>query len=904
MTSKDRDEGGMREEYEELMTEIASVESQIADLQELLPTLKSRATQLKRYLTSLSFHPVSAPPPQRATKAAVSYPRSQLLSKARQLWGINSFRLCQEDVINSVLEGNDTVVVMPTGGGKSLTYQLPAIFLEGTTLVVSPLLSLIMDQVHHLENAGINAVALTGTTDKDEAKRIGKEMVEDVGEEIKLCYVTPERIAGNKGFMNTLTKMYGKNKLSRIVIDEAHCCSQMGHDYRPDYRKLSKLRTLFPEVPIIALTATLPSPVLSDLLDVLGLAPIGKGTAFFSSPLYRPNLNYSVMSKPQQADAVIKKLVEWVEDNHSKETGIVYCLTQKDSETVAAAIAETSEGRIKTGVYHAALPDGEKERIHEHWRDGKVQVVCATIAFGLGIDAARVRWVVHHSLPKSLEGYYQESGRAGRDGNTSDCVLLWRGQDAFRVLSIICDDRTGTEKLWPMIRYAQDLSLCRKKSFAAHFGREGSGKSVAAFERAGNEDADCGHCDNCLRGPSSFQEKDVTLESWRILRCLQQVENQGGRVTFSQLIDLVRGLGGGVVSTGNGNQKTRLNIEAVAGSKVTLSKDATERVVLNLLVNDFLKVEYQATAYSVNVYLKKAPGATRLLRFTRQDIEKAALGEEVRGIVRIVLNLESAELGRGRTSAAKGKGQEKKRKREEWESDDMRDRQPSVSTSTRKKTRRAKTSGRKTETDHCESEEAPSASVRKSKPSELQKAALKKTLSRTKKPNQDIVELDDNSDTLPDISEVVPMLQGQGDERSPTEFLKRNRIQHTSCGMSERNKEDGNSGIPGRFRHSSPLRKGNIEAATSSHEAVNHPPAAVAIHSIPPSRPTSVVHPEYSPPPRSSPPQMDSGDNVLPMLRIPQDRPPLKEEANTVLDDQAGWDRSFENWFIEETEDA
>ncbi|KDQ10516.1 hypothetical protein BOTBODRAFT_115767 [Botryobasidium botryosum FD-172 SS1] len=550
----------------------------------------------------------------------------------KRVFGINSFRLCQEGVCNACMDGRDVVCIMPTGGGKSLTYQLPAIVNPGCTLVISPLISLITDQILHLREAGIEAVKLTGSTSKEEGRSIFSRLTSPSSggqKDIKLCYVTPEKIAKSKAFTSMLEKMAAAGRLSRIVIDESHCVSQLGHDYRPDYKKLSILRQLLPHIPILTLSATCPEQVLKDMLKILrmkevvdGTAASKDGTVLFTSPLYRKNLHYRVVPKPSSASGVIQAMSEYILENHRDRCGIVYCLSKKDTETVAIGLRETSGDKIKTGVYHADIPESEKERLHIRWRSGEVQVVCATIAFGMGIDKADVRFVLHHS--KSPESYYQESGRAGRDGLDSDCVLYYRGQDATRLSSLICGEVGGQEKLHSMLKFAQDIQECRKVFFAKQApssSRRTSSTDETAFDP-------CGHCDNCTRSPESAVMKDVTTESWQLLQMVEEVAKHGGRVTVGMLADLARGVGGGFgVSTrgskggkGKSTEKMSLNLDEIAGGKLGLNKEDTETLIIQLVLLHHLQEEFHSTAYSINVYVSPGSQSARLTRLTKEDV--------------------------------------------------------------------------------------------------------------------------------------------------------------------------------------------------------------------------------------------------------------------------------------------
>ncbi|PIL28261.1 transporter [Ganoderma sinense ZZ0214-1] len=454
--------------------------------------------------------------------------------------------------------------------------------------------------------------------------------------EIKLCYVTPEKIANSKKFKTALDKLFRVKKLARFVIDEAHCVSDHGHDFRPDYQKLNVLRQLYPKVPILALSATCPPAVLKDVLDTLRMpgltrsasAAEPKKTVLFNTPLYRKNLHYAVHPKPAAANDSIAAMRDYILVHHKNDTGIVYCLTKKDCESVAKMLNEMSAGAIKTGVYHADVGDARKEALHKQWREGRVKVVCATIAFGLGIDKGDVRFVIHHSLSKSLDGFYQESGRAGRDGKDADCILYYRPQDGMRISSLACDERHGQEKALAMMAFASDLVECRKIQFAKYFNKS-SKLSLKSWE-IGQEDArtPCGHCDNCTRPADTLERAGVRgrVAAWQVLRVAEDTRRE---VTLTQLCDLARGLGSSAAASvgkgkGRAKEKLTVDLERVAGGKVELSKEHTEALCVRLLVEGYFAFSFQQTAYSVNVYLQPSATAGRFTRFTKDEIEQGS----------------------------------------------------------------------------------------------------------------------------------------------------------------------------------------------------------------------------------------------------------------------------------------
>ena len=425
----------------------------------------------------------------------------------KQYYGYDNFRPLQAEIIEHVLAGNDTVVLMPTGGGKSVCFQIPAVVSEGVCVVVSPLIALMKDQVEALKANGISAAFLNSSVGSAEGNNIAKAALSG---HLKLLYVSPEKLL-SEGFMNFLRRV----PLSIFAIDEAHCISSWGHDFRPEYTQLRALREQFPQVPIIALTATADRLTQRDIRIQLNLHE----PRVFLSSFDRPNINLIVRPGQDRVGAMLDFIAR-----HPNEAGIIYCLSRKTCETISQKLVQKG---IKAAHYHAGLTPNQRSAAQEAFLQDDIQVIVATIAFGMGIDKSNVRWVMHYNLPKNIEGYYQEIGRAGRDGSPATAVLFYSFADVMQMREMVTKDvpprqaQLNMAKLERMQQFAEAAS-CRRKILLHYFS-----------ETLGD---DCQNCDICRNPPTTF---DGTLIAQK---ALSAVARSRERVAINLLIDILRGM--------------------------------------------------------------------------------------------------------------------------------------------------------------------------------------------------------------------------------------------------------------------------------------------------------------------------------------------------------------------------
>lgn len=513
---------------------------------------------------------------------------AELRDICRHYFGVTGFRVHQEETVNALLGGRDVLLVAPTGSGKSLCFQAPPLLRQNLALVVSPLLSLMHDQVMSLKAIGVNAAMLSSSDSREKQNQVRSEMKalaakggkQTKSATLRVLYVTPERLAKSKLVMSALEQIYAAGRLGFIAIDEAHCVSQWGHDFRQDYERLAALRVQFAKTPILALTATATPNVAADVQRCLGIRAVE-----LRSPTDRPNLFYAVRHRPKAVEGTLAALGNVIRKFPEGTPGIVYCITRKEAEMLCEGL-RTLDPPVRCKFYHGDLDHNLRQQVHSMWMDGKISVVVATVAFGMGINKPDVRFVIHAGLPASLHHYYQEAGRAGRDGQPALCLLLYRPGDVTRHSVMNYYKPASLQEIYGAAMYCQ-ASCCRRTRLSEHFG-----------EKPPRCDRGCDVCWEASQearvDPPAKRARasSLTVSGDSCLKVLQTICSAGEEITtLNKLSD---------------------TCQKACGLKGEAGAEVVQHAILALLAKGYLSEEFKHSPYATNAYLAVTSSGSRM----------------------------------------------------------------------------------------------------------------------------------------------------------------------------------------------------------------------------------------------------------------------------------------------------
>ena len=491
---------------------------------------------------------------------------SSINKTLKKRFGFDSLRSIQQKVVYASFTNDDIIVLSPTGGGKSLCYQLPAILSDSLTIVISPLRSLIYDQVQSLKRKGITTCLLSGDVSTKDKKEIFNNL-QLISIPYDLIYTTPETLLSNYEFMTILESLYKKKKLDRIVLDEAHCVSTWGHDFRPSYLKLKSLRYIFKNIPFMALTATATDKVLADIKHILNI----NECQIFSQSFFRNNLKIKCIQKDKNS---IENIIDKIRTIYKDQTGIIYCHSRKQCEKISKKIKEAN---ISCEFYHAGLSRNNRESIQNDWLENKTKIIIATIAFGMGIDKSDVRFVIHFNLPMSVENYYQEIGRAGRDGEPSDCIIYYNYQDKMIYQKMIQAEESNSPRrkaynkqrinnIDRFIIFLENIVDCRHYQLCTYFG-----------ETVQNKHNFCNNsCDNCNTNLNKIEMMDLTDLSKTILNAIILLMPMATRCKVKKIIK-------------GSSEMKEYKSKTVFGKAIEIKDDIIERLITHLIINKYVK---------------------------------------------------------------------------------------------------------------------------------------------------------------------------------------------------------------------------------------------------------------------------------------------------------------------------